>query len=153
MSENSKIDDVKKVELKNTKTIEKYEDDNNKPKTDFDIYMNASDRLSKMQQHLVTHIGLSMGVVSTIVFISNTKTFISSYLKYIIIGLMIYSFMLAITGLGEYTEKYVQFVKYKKFDDVTLWDFILSIIYFLVGMIMVVIIILLFISLTKEKLV
>ena len=61
--------------------------------------------------------------------------------------------MLAITGFGEYTEKFIQFSKNDRFKEVTTWDFVLSIIYFVVGLIMMIVIILLYISLTKEKLV
>tara|TARA_A100000164_G_scaffold254874_1_gene227096 strand:- start:1741 stop:2217 length:477 start_codon:yes stop_codon:yes gene_type:complete len=132
--------------------VEKYQE-KEEEKDDFDKYLKTSNILSDMQQHLISHIGLSMGIVSTIIFISNTKTFISSYLKYIIFALMLYSFMLAITGFGEYTEKFIQFSKNDRFKEVTTWDFVLSIIYFVVGLIMMIVIILLYISLTKEKLV
>ena len=156
------MDESTQINKSNVKEniVEKFEEEENpvegNPEVNqqiFDKYLKASNRLSDMQQHLISHIGLSMGMVSTIIFISNTKTFISSYLKYIIFSLMIYSFILAITGVGEYIEKYVQFIKYKEFKDVTTWDFILSIMYFIVGIVMLVIIILLYVSLTKEKLV
>ena len=156
------MDESTQINKSNVKEniVEKFEEEENpvegNPEVNqqiFDKYLKASNRLSDMQQHLISHIGLSMGMVSTIIFISNTKTFISSYLKYIIFSLMVYSFILAITGVGEYIEKYVQFIKYKEFKDVTTWDFILSIMYFIVGIVMLVIIILLYVSLTKEKLV
>tara|TARA_Y100001980_G_C14550100_1_gene332402 strand:- start:154 stop:624 length:471 start_codon:yes stop_codon:yes gene_type:complete len=156
------MDESTQINKSNVKEniVEKFEEEENpvegNPEVNqqiFDKYLKASNRLSDMQQHLISHIGLSMGMVSTIIFISNTKTFISSYLKYIIFSLMVYSFILAITGVGEYIEKYVQFMKYKEFKDVTTWDFILSIMYFIVGIVMLVIIILLYVSLTKEKLV
>jgi hypothetical protein len=119
----------------------------------FEKYLETSNILSEMQQHLISHIGLSMGILSTIIFISNTKSFISSYMKYIIISLMLYSVLLAITGYGEYIERFIQLYKSSKFKHATTWDFILSIIYFIVGVIMLLVIIILYISLTKEKLV
>ena len=139
----------KSIEIK---SIEKYKEDEEKV-SDFDTYMKTSDILSDMQQLLISHIGLSMGIVSTIIFISSSKTFISSHLKYIIITLMLYSFMLFVTGYGEYIEKFIKLSEHNKFKDVTKWDYVLSIIYFVVGIIMLVVMILLYISLVRDKLV
>jgi len=125
-----------------------------KPQKDsFDKYLVTSDILGKMQQNLISHIGLSMGILSTIIFVSNTKAFISSYMKYIIISLMLYSFLLVITGYAEYIEKYMHLRNSKKFDDATMLDYTLCIIYFIVGIIIMSVMVLLYISLTKEKLV
>ena len=137
----------KEGNIKQAKEDEKEEED------EFDKYLKTSNILGEMQQHLISHIGLSMGIVSTIIFISNTKTFISSYLKYIIFTLMLYSFLLAFTGFGEYIEKFIQLSNHDKFKDVTTWDYILTIIYFVVGVVMLTVITILYISLTKEKLV
>jgi hypothetical protein len=149
-----KMSEVKQNKEKSIeiKSIEKYKEGEEKM-SKFDTYMKTSDILSDMQQLLISHIGLSMGIVSTIIFISSSKTFISSHLKYIIITLMLYSFMLFVTGYGEYIEKFIKLNEYNKFKDVTKWDYVLSIIYFVVGIIMLVVMILLYISLVKDKLV
>lgn len=146
MKEEMKEETKKKKKTKN-------DDESKEGYTDnFDKYLKTSNILSEMQQLLISHIGLSMGILSTILFVSNSKTFISSYLKYIIYSLMAYSFMLFITGYGEYIEKFIQLNKHGKFKDVTSWDYGLSIIYFIVGIIMLLVISLLYISLVREKL-
>lgn len=152
LKEDVKMKSIDKVYNKEGNIKQEKEDEKEK-EDEFDKYLKTSNILGEMQQHLISHIGLSMGIVSTIIFISNTKTFISSYLKYIIFTLMLYSFLLAFTGFGEYIEKFIQLSNHDKFKDVTTWDYILTIIYFVVGVVMLTVITILYISLTKEKLV
>tara|TARA_B100001094_G_C18176738_1_gene798305 strand:- start:1264 stop:1635 length:372 start_codon:yes stop_codon:yes gene_type:complete len=111
----------------------------------------AEDKLTSMQQHLVTHVGLSIGIISTIIFVTKTKTFMTPYLKYIIICLIVYSFVLIITGTGEYIEKFVRLQKMSK--ELSNWDYTISIIYIGLSFLMLSVIILLFVSIIKSKLV
>lgn len=126
-----------------SKTIEKYQETTS--------IKSSEDKLSEMQTHLITNVGLSIGVISTIIFITKTRTFISSYLKYIIICLIIYSFVLIITGTGEYIEKYIRLVKNNDYKDLSNWDYSMSIIYIGLSFLMLTVIVILFVSIIREK--
>ena len=129
--------------------VEKYVEE----KDEFDKYIETSDIFTGMQQHLTSHIGLSMGIITTILLIANNKTFVSSHLKYVIILLMIYSITLLMVGYGEYIEKFVKFHKLKNNRKQTIMDHVFSIIYFVVGVIMLLVMLFLYYSIIKEKLV
>ena len=125
-----------------------------KEEDDFDRYAKTSDIFTGMQQHLTTHIGLSMGIITTILLIANNKAFVSSQLKYVIVLLMIYSITLLIVGYGEYIEKFVKFHKLKKDKShSTTMDHIFSIVYFIIGIIMILVMSFLYYSIIKEKIV
>ena len=129
--------------------VEKYVEE----KDEFDKYIETSDIFTGMQQHLTSHIGLSMGIITTILLIANNKTFVSSHLKYVIILLMIYSITLLMVGYGEYIEKFVKFHKLKNNRKQTIMDQVFSSIYFVVGVIMLLVMLFLYYSIIKEKLV
>ena len=131
--------------------VEKYE--TNKEKDDFDKYIETSDIFTGMQQHLTSHIGLSMGIITTILLIANNKAFVSSQLKYVIILMMIYSVTLLFVGYGEYIEKFIQFHKLKKDRKQTIMDHVFSIVYFVIGVIMLLVMSFLYYSIIKEKIV
>ena len=113
----------------------------------------SEDKLSEMQTHLITNIGLSIGVISTIIFVTKTKAFISSYLRYIIICLLIYSFVLILTGTGEYIEKFIRLKKNNEYKQLTNWDYTMSIVYIGLSFLMLSVIILLFIDIIRDKLI
>ena len=46
-----------------------------------EVEKSSEDKLTEMQTHLITNVGLSIGVISTIIFVTKTKAFISSYLR------------------------------------------------------------------------
>lgn len=133
--------------------IEKYDDDD---KDDFDVYKEESDIFTGMQQHLTTHIGLSMGIITTLLLITNNKMFITSNLKYVIILMMIYSVALLITGYGEYIEKFINYSKLrkdKKIQHRTKMDNAFTYMYFVIGVIMFLVMLFLYYSIIKEKIV
>lgn len=117
------------------------------------IEKSPEDKLSEMQSHLVTNIGLSIGIISTIIFITKTKSFITSYLKYIIFCLIIYSFILMVTGTGEYIEKFIRLIKNDDYKKLSNWDYTTSITYIGLSVLMLTVIILLFISIIVDKLI
>jgi hypothetical protein len=117
-----------------------------------DTEKSPEDKLSDMQMHLVSHVGLSIGIISTIIFITKTKSFISSYLKYIIICLIIYSFILILTGTGEYIEKFIRLHK-NDCKQLSNWDYTMSIVYICLSVLMLSVIVLLFISIIRDKLI
>ena len=132
---------------------EKYE--TNKEKDEFDIYKEESDIFMGMQQHLTSHIGLSMGIITTILLIANNKAFVSSQLKYVTILMMIYSVALLITGYGEYIEKFINYSKLRKDKKVnrTKMDHVFTYMYFVIGVIMLLVMSFLYYSIIKEKIV
>ena len=113
----------------------------------------SEDKLTEMQSHLITNIGLSIGVISTIIFITKTKAFISSYLRYIIICLLIYSFILILTGTGEYIEKFIRLQKNNEYKELSNWDYTMSITYMGLSLLMLTVIVLLFVSIIRDKLI
>tara|TARA_Y100000389_G_scaffold69609_1_gene66258 strand:- start:279 stop:668 length:390 start_codon:yes stop_codon:yes gene_type:complete len=118
-----------------------------------DTEKSPEDKLSEMQMHLVSHVGLSIGIISTIIFITKSKSFVSSYLKYIIICLIIYSFILILTGTGEYIEKFIRLQKNNDYKQLSNWDYSMSIVYIGLSVLMSSVIILLFISIIRDKLI
>lgn len=133
--------------------VEKYETE--KEKDEFDIYKEESDIFTGMQQHLTSHIGLSMGIITTILLIANNKAFVSSQLKYVTILMMIYSVALLITGYGEYIEKFINYSKLRKEKKVnrTKMDHVFTYMYFVIGVIMLLVMSFLYYSIIKEKIV
>ena len=133
--------------------VEKYE--TNKEKDEFDIYKEESDIFTGMQQHLTSHIGLSMGIITTILLIANNKAFVSSQLKYVTILMMIYSVALLITGYGEYIEKFINYSKLRKDKkrNRTTMDHVFTYMYFVIGVIMLLVMSFLYYSIIKEKIV
>ena len=67
--------------------------------------------------------------------------------------MMIYSVTLLIVGYGEYIEKFVQFHKLKKQRKQTIMDHVFSIVYFVIGVIMLLVMSFLYYSIIKEKIV
>tara|TARA_E500000178_G_scaffold328482_1_gene358511 strand:- start:175 stop:567 length:393 start_codon:yes stop_codon:yes gene_type:complete len=118
-----------------------------------EVEKNSEDKLSEMQSHLVTNVGLSIGVISTIIFVTKTKAFISSYLRYIIICLVIYSFVLIVTGTGEYIEKFIRLQKNNEYKELSNWDYTMSITYMGLSLLMLTVIVLLFVSIIRDKLI
>jgi len=136
--------------MSDNQIIEKYDD-----KDDFDNYKEESDIFTGMQQHLTTHIGLSMGIITTLLLITNNKIFITSQLKYVIILMMMYSVALLITGYGEYIEKFINYSKLRKNKKVnrTKMDNAFTYMYFVIGVIMLLVMLFLYYSIIKEKIV
>lgn len=118
-----------------------------------EVEKSSEDKLTEMQTHLITNVGLSIGVISTIIFVTKTKAFISSYLRYIIICLIIYSFVLVLTGTGEYIEKFIRLQKNNEYKQLTNWDYTMSIVYIGLSFLMLSVIILLFIDIIRDKLI
>ena len=118
-----------------------------------EVEKSSEDKLTEMQTHLITNVGLSIGVISTIIFVTKTKAFISSYLRYIIICLIIYSFILVLTGTGEYIEKFIRLQKNNEYKQLTNWDYTMSIVYIGLSFLMLSVIILLFIDIIRDKLI
>ena len=139
--------------MSDTEKVEKYE--TNKEKDEFDIYKEESDIFTGMQQHLTSHIGLSMGIITTILLIANNKAFVSSQLKYVTILMMIYSVALLITGYGEYIEKFINYSKLRKDKKMnrTKMDHVFTYMYFVIGVIMLLVMSFLYYSIIKEKIV
>ena len=118
-----------------------------------EVEKSSEDKLTEMQTHLITNVGLSIGVISTIIFVTKTKAFISSYLRYIIICLIIYSFVLVLTGTGEYIEKFIRLQKNNEYKQLTNCDYTMSIVYIGLSFLMLSVIILLFIDIIRDKLI
>ena len=118
-----------------------------------EVEKSSEDKLTEMQTHLITNVGFSIGVISTIIFVTKTKAFISSYLRYIIICLIIYSFVLVLTGTGEYIEKFIRLQKNNEYKQLTNWDYTMSIVYIGLSFLMLSVIILLFIDIIRDKLI
>lgn len=118
-----------------------------------EVEKSSEDKLTEMQSHLITNVGLSIGVISTIIFVTKTKAFISSYLRYIIFCLIIYSFVLVLTGTGEYIEKFIRLQKNNEYKQLTNWDYTMSIVYIGLSFLMLSVIILLFIDIIRDKLI
>lgn len=109
-------------------------------------------RLANMQSLLTTHIGLCIGAITTINIILTSKILSKDMSHYVVISLIIYSFISILTGVGEYIEKFHKLHKdCKDNKNITLsnWDYTMSTTYLVIGIMMILVNIFSCISIVK----
>jgi hypothetical protein len=120
------------------------------------LKMSSGDqRLANMQTLLTTHIGLSMGAITTINIIINSNILTRQFSHYVIISLLIYSFITIITGVVEYIEKFNKLHNdQNKHKDpeikLSKWDYTMSMIYLVIGLMMIMVNVFLCMSIVKH---